>query len=78
MFEIGRYRRRVEGTVQAHAGTGEHRRVQRDEESVDMEDRQGVQEHILRGHPPQSSQRTRVGDEVGVAEHRALGSAGGA
>ncbi len=52
--------------------------VQGDEQPVHVEDGQGMQQHVPRPEPPGLVQRQGVGRQIAVAEHGALGPAGGA
>ena len=52
--------------------------VKGDEQAVDMEDRQGMEQHILRRKAPEPVQLLGIGGQVAVAEHRPLGPSGGA
>ena len=68
----------VELRQEDHRGVGEERDVGRDEEAVGVEDRQRVDQHVVRGEAPGVDQGPGVRDEVSVGQHRALGAAGGA
>ena len=68
----------VEFRQEDHRGACEHHGVARNEKAVRVIDRQRVQEHILVGEMPVFHERLRIGGEVVMRQHRALGAAGGA
>ena len=70
--------RRVEPRAEDHRGAVEQRRVARHEQTVGVEDREHVQEHVALAEPPGLVQHLCVRVEVRVGEHRALRLAGGA
>ena len=68
--------RGVEAWQEDHLVRAEHGTVECDEEPVDVEDRQRVQQHVVRPEPPDLVQCSCVRFEVGVREHRALRATG--
>ena len=52
--------------------------IDRHEQAVDVEDRQGVQQHIIMAEMPKLTQHFGIGPQVAVGEHGALGNARGA
>ena len=57
-----------------HATARQQDHVGRHEEPVGMEDRQGMQQDIRRGEGPFLRQGAGIGEQVALAQHRALGT----
>jgi hypothetical protein len=68
----------VEAGQEDHLAAVQEGAVERDEEPVDVKDRQSVEQHVARHEAPQLVQRARVALQIAVAQHRPLGAAGGA
>ena len=66
----------IEPRQEDHRRSGQEHHVGRHEQAVGVEDRQGVDEHVLAREAPALDQGLGVGPEVGVGEHRALGPSG--
>ena len=71
------YRIDIEATQEGDGNGGQQRAVQCHEEAVDVEDRQAVDEVIVRGEVPCVVKGVGVGSESLVGEGGAFGSAGG-
>ena len=67
---------RVEARAPDHPAARQQRAVDRDEQSVHVEDRQHVQQHVAGAPAPVAVQHPRVAADVAVREHRALAAAG--
>ena len=67
----------VEPAVQQDARAGEQDGVHGDKKPVHMEDRQRVDEHVVRGEAPEFAQHLRIRGEIAVGHHCALGPPGG-
>jgi hypothetical protein len=67
----------VEATQEGDGNGGQQRAVQCHEEAVDVEDRQAVNEVIVRGEVPRVVEGVGVGSESLVGEGGAFGPAGG-
>ncbi|ESX22226.1 hypothetical protein X766_01885 [Mesorhizobium sp. LSJC255A00] len=68
----------VEFLLEQHRGAGHQGDVGGDEQAVRVEDRQGMDQHVIPGETPLLDQHARIGGQVFVAEHGALGASGGA
>ena len=66
---------RVELRQEDHRCTGEQRYVAGHEQAVGVVDRQGMDEHVVRGEAPDILQGQCVRDEIVVRQHRSLGAA---
>ena len=62
------HRVQIELRQQDHAGARKQRDIGGDEQAVDVKNRQGVQQHILRGEAPDSLEAVGVGTEIAVAK----------
>ncbi len=69
---------RIEFRQEDHRRAGHQRDVGRHEQPMGVEDGQRVQQHVVGREAPVIDQRQRVGGQVVVAQHRALGAARGA
>ena len=67
----------VEATQEGDGNGGQQRAVECHEEAVDVEDRQAVNEMIVRGEVPRVVEGVGVGSESLVGEGGAFGSARG-
>ena len=68
----------IEFRQEDHRGTREQRDVARHEQAVGVIDRQRVDQDVVFGEAPVVDQGQRVRGQIVVAQHRALGTAGGA
>ena len=68
----------VEPGLKQHCRAGKQRDIDGDEQAVGMEDRQRVNEDVVRGEAPEIDENLGVGDKVVVGQHRALRAARGA
>ena len=69
---------RVELRQEAHAGAGHQDHVAGHEQPMGMEDRQGMDQSVVLVEAPGLDQRLGVGAKIAMAQHGALGAAGGA
>jgi hypothetical protein len=67
----------IELLQEDHRAARDHHGIGGGEQAVRVIERQRVKEHVLVGETPALHQHLRVGGEIAVAEHRALGAAGG-
>ncbi len=67
----------VELRQKQHRAAGREHGVDRDEQAMHMEDRQGVQQHVVCRESPRLCERERIRREIRARQHRALRAAGG-
>ena len=62
----------VKAAMQRNRPPRQKRDIQRHKQPMGVEDRQGVDQHILRGELPQIAQRLGVRGQVAMRQHRPL------
>jgi hypothetical protein len=68
----------VEFRQENHAAAVQQHAMGGDEQPMGVEDRQSVQQHVVGPEAPNLVQHQRIGRQIAVAQHRALGPPGGA
>ena len=62
----------VKAVMEDHLRPRQQRDIDGDEQAMRVENRQGVDERVVRREAPQIDERERVGEQIALRDHRAL------